>query len=122
MSGAIDISITFQPSYFKKIGTDYHRYIDRAMVLGLTEATGIVKRNMPFDTGNMRDRTVPDFNAKAIRCSANYVWHVNDGTYDKGNPKGIKPQKFVQKSAGDIRRQSPFRKHFKNILQSEGIL
>ena len=71
-----------------------------------------IMRHTPVDTGKAQ-ANVDVSNVKTLNQSyksievgynsevAYYMLFVNDGTYSKGNPKGIKPRQHVQKAKAE---------------------
>jgi len=61
------------------------------------------KTHAAYNVNTSRVSTDGKFDAKSIKIGYGsdtywYMWFVNEGTYSKGNPKGIKPRHHVEKA------------------------
>lgn len=90
----------------------YERKANDAMNLALREGGEVMKANYvastPVNTGQARGdvhvgrvSSDGDSGHKSINVgygddSYYYMWFVHDGTYSKGNPKGIVPRKHIE--------------------------
>lgn len=83
---------------------------NEALKLGGNITAGIIRANTPVLSGEAKSNvevgnvsTNSNFGHKSIKVGYNSnvawrMWFLEEGTYSKGNPKGIAPRKMVAKS------------------------
>lgn len=55
------------------------------------------------DTGRLRGSVTGEYDGNGVQVGTNveYAFYVEEGTYEKGNPKGMKPRPYIRPSIAD---------------------
>lgn len=79
----------------------------KAMKAIATKAEGYAKKSLKdsgaVDTGNLRNSVTGETDGQTVQVGTNveYAFYVEEGTYDKGDPKGMKPRPYIRPSIAD---------------------
>ena len=79
----------------------------KAMKAIAMKAEGYAKKSLTesgaVDTGNLRNSVTGEYDGNGIQVGTNtkYAFYVEEGTYDKGDPKGMKPRPYIRPSIAD---------------------
>ena len=84
---------------------------NQAVLKALTKialkAEGYAKKSLTesgaVDTGNLRNSVTGETDGQTVQVgtNVNYAFYVEEGTYDKGDPKGMKPRPYIKPSIAD---------------------
>ena len=79
----------------------------KAMKAISMKAEGYAKKSLTdsgaVDTGRLRGSVTGEYDGNGVQVGTNveYAFYVEEGTYDKGNPKGMKPRPYIRPSIAD---------------------
>ena len=79
----------------------------KAMKAISEKAEGYAKKSLTdsraVDTGNLRNSVTGETDGQTVQVGTNvkYAFYVEEGTYDKGDPKGMRPRPYIRPSIAD---------------------
>ena len=94
----------------------------KAMKAIAMKAEGYAKKSLTdsgaVDTGRLRGSVTGEYDGNGMQVGTNveYAFYVEEGTYDKGDPKGMKPRPYIRPSIADHVQE--YQEILKRILEN----